>query len=253
MLSHLQKYYNNSLDNLGAGDSFIWYGPRWAQAATAPSRLYKAYTTEGGVRVPFVAKFPSSFALANNLSRGITDAFATVMDLAPSLLEMAGATHPAPHYAGREVVPMRGASFMPFACGATERVHAEDHITGWETCGRAALRKGKFKIVFIPRPKGPERWQLFDLARDPGETEDLALDPASKAKLDELLKHWDEYVLETGVVPLAPELGKWLQATEEQMREDVWMEYRYWEDGARDEPEKFRKTPWKWAGGDVKK
>ncbi|KAH0273489.1 alkaline phosphatase-like protein, partial [Aureobasidium melanogenum] len=51
MMQHLKKYYNNSIENIGRGDSFVWYGPRWAQAATAPSRLYKAFTTEGGVRV----------------------------------------------------------------------------------------------------------------------------------------------------------------------------------------------------------
>jgi len=42
----LGKYYDNSYDNIGEYNSFVWYGPRWAQAATAPSRLYKAYTTE---------------------------------------------------------------------------------------------------------------------------------------------------------------------------------------------------------------
>ena len=47
VMEHLGAYYNNSLSNIGAFDSFVWYGPRWAQAATAPSRLYKAYTTEG--------------------------------------------------------------------------------------------------------------------------------------------------------------------------------------------------------------
>ena len=45
VMPHLQKYYDNSLENLGSGNSFIWYGPRWAQAATAPSRLYKAFCT----------------------------------------------------------------------------------------------------------------------------------------------------------------------------------------------------------------
>lgn len=251
MLGHLQKYYNNSLDNLGAHDSFIWYGPRWAQAATAPSRLYKAYTTEGGVRVPFVAKFPTSHPPAPGLG-GLSHEFATVMDLAPSVLELARATHPAPSYHGREIVPLRGASFVPYVTGATERVHAADHITGWETCGRAALRRGMHKIVFLPKPKGTEKWQLYDLARDPGETHDLANEPAYQDMLKELLACWDQYVLETGVVPLAPELGRWLQATEEQMKEDVWLEYRYWEEGARDKPEKFRRSPWRWAGGDVK-
>lgn len=36
-------------------------------------------------------------------------------------------------------------------------------------------------------------------------------------KLDELLQHWDKYVEECGVIPLHPELGAYLEATEEQM------------------------------------
>jgi arylsulfatase len=47
ILTHIAKYYDNSLENLGNYNSFIWYGNRWAQAATAPSRLYKMHSTEG--------------------------------------------------------------------------------------------------------------------------------------------------------------------------------------------------------------
>ena len=246
MLQHLQKYYDNSLDNLGNGNSFIWYGPRWAQAATAPSRLYKAYTTEGGVRVPFLAKFPGNMLVPSDLSiskTGITDQFATVMDLAPTILDMAGVSHPAPTYRGREVVSMRGTSMLPFVRGTSRRIHSQDFVQGWETCGRAALRKGDWKIVFIPKPKGPERWQLYNLVQDPGETEDLADQPEGKWRMEELLKLWDQYVLETGVIPLAPELGRYLEATEAQMAENVWMEYEYWKEGARDSPDAFIKTP----------
>jgi arylsulfatase A-like enzyme len=239
MIQYLKKYYNNSLENLGNGDSFVWYGPRWAQAATAPSRLYKAYTTEGGVRVPFLAKFPEG--ISKVIPDSITNQFATVMDLAPTILEMAGVTHPAPTYQGREVVPMRGKSMLPFITSSSPSIHSKDFISGWETCGRAAVRCGDYKIVFIPRPKGPEKWQLYNLAKDPGEIHDLAeKDPE---RLEKLIKMWDQYVLETGVIPLAPALGNWLQATEEQMPENIWMEYEYWKDGARDEPEKFRMYP----------
>ncbi|KAK8232718.1 alkaline-phosphatase-like protein [Phyllosticta capitalensis] len=243
MIGHLKKYYNNALDNLGAGDSFIWYGPRWAQAATAPSRLYKAYTTEGGVRVPFVAQFPKGYQDSSRAG-SITDVFATVMDLAPTILDMAGVKHPAPSFHGREVVPMRGASMAPFAASSSvERVHAEDFVNGWETCGRAAVRKGDWKIVYIPKPKGPERWQLYNLRADPGEVHDLA--DKQPERLQELLKLWDQYVLETGVIPLAPELGNWIAATEAQMPENAWMEYEYWKDGARDEEtrSRFFKSP----------
>lgn len=239
MIQHLQKYYNNSLENLGNGDSFIWYGPRWAQAATAPSRLYKAYTTEGGVKVPFLAKLPT--AITGAKKNNITHEFATVMDLAPTILEMAGVTHPAPTYQGREVVPMRGSSMLSFLSGSTQKIHEEDFVEGWETCGRAAVRKGDWKIVYIPKPKGPERWQLYNLARDPGEIHDLA--EQEPERMEKMIKLWDQYVLETGVIPLSPALGEWIKATEEQMPEDVWMEYEYWKDGARDEPEKFMRHP----------
>lgn len=259
-MQHLKKYYNNSLENVGRGDSFVWYGPRWAQAATAPSRLYKAFTTEGGVRVPFVAQFPKDLAVrsdgsafstglveaasggshVSNEKGSITDSFSTVMDLAPTILEMAGVKHPAPEYKGREVVSMRGRSMIPFLLGSSSAIHPEDHITGWETCGRAAVRCGDWKMVFIPKPKGPEKWQLYNLKKDPGEVHDLA--DQQPERRDKMLKMWDQYVLETGVIPLAPALGEWLEATEAQMPEDAWMEYRYWEEGARDEPEKHTHT-----------
>lgn len=242
VMKHLQKYYNNDLDNIGNFDSFIWYGPRWAQAATAPGRLYKAFTTEGGVRVPFVAQFPTNVKVADQ-ARGITDKFATVMDLAPTILEMAGVSHPAPTYQGREVVSMRGKTMFPFVKGDKPSIHEKDFIQGWETCGRAAVRKGDWKIVFIPKPKGPERWQLYNLEKDKGEVHDLA--EQHPEKLKEMLKLWDQYVLETGVIPLSPELGEYIAETEAQMPEDGWMEFNYWKQGARENPEsdKFRNYP----------
>jgi arylsulfatase len=239
MMQHLKQYYDNSLDNLGNGDSFIWYGPRWAQASTAPSRLYKAYTTEGGVRVPFLMKPPSGFFDASLPRNSITHQFSTVMDLAPTILEMAGVTHPAPAYKGREVVDMRGKSMVPYLTQKRDRIHDKDFIQGWETCGRAAVRKGDWKIVFIPKPKGPEKWQLYNLARDPGEIHDLA--DEEPERLEALIKLWDQYVLETGVIPLSPELGNWMAAMEAQMPENAWIEYEYWKEGARDDPKAFTK------------
>lgn len=86
---------------------------------------------------------------------------------------------------------------------------------GWELCGRAAIRAGEWKAVFIPAPKGPHKWQLYHLAKDAGEIHDLAED--HPAKLEELLDHWETYVTECGVVPLHPEQGAYLEAMDEQM------------------------------------
>jgi arylsulfatase A-like enzyme len=251
LLENLDKYYDNSLENIGAANSFVWYGPRWAQASTAPSRLYKAYPTEGGVRVPCVVRFPK-FQTGK-----IVDNFATVMDIAPTILEMAGFSHPSPNWQGREVVGMKGKSMLSWALvgGRTSfvysyrsivkltfaaqnkapRIHNEDFVQGWELLGRGAIRRGDWKAVFIPKPKGTEKWQLYNLKTDPGEVNDVA--DENTEMLTELLVLWDQYVLENGVISLQPEMGEYVEALEGQMTEQGWMEYEFWQPNAIQEPE----------------
>lgn len=187
----IRDYYDNSLENVGRGNSYVWYGPRWAQAGTAPSRLYKAFTTEGGIRV---VAFAHHAALDR---RGVGDAFATVMDVVPTVLELAGVEHPGTHWRGREIAAVKGRSLLPYLRNEADAVHDATHVTGWELFGRRAVRQGDWKAVFIPAPAGPGVWQLYDLARDPGETQDLA--EAEPARLQTLLAHWETYVEENGV------------------------------------------------------
>ena len=191
--AQIEKHCDNSLDNLGRPTSFIWYGPRWAQAATAPSRLHKAFTTEGGIRVVGFVTWPG-FARQGEIGT----AFATVMDIAPTVLELAGVAHPGTAYRGREVEPMRGRSLVEYLSGGAEAVHDADTGTGWELFGRRAIRQGDWKALYLPAPYGPGNWQLYDLSADPGEIDDLAA--ARPDKLAELLQLWDRYVEETGVV-----------------------------------------------------
>lgn len=125
-------------------------------------------------------------------------------------------------------------------------MHPPDQFHGWELCGRAAIRLGDWKADFIPFPKGPspEAWQLYDLSTDPGETIDLA--QQYPEKLTELLELWEKYVEEVGVIPLQPEQGRMFhEAVEEQMPENVWMEYDYYKPGAleKGQREKFFRTP----------
>jgi len=191
--AQIEQHCDHSLDNLGAPDTFIWYGPRWAQAATAPSRLYKAFTTEGGIRVVGFVTWPGF-----DRQDQIGDAFATVMDIAPTLLELAGVTHPGTVYRGREVASMRGESLVPYLSGADEAVHDDTTDTGWELFGRRAIRQGDWKALYLPQPYGPGTWQLYDLSVDPGEINDLAAERPDK--LAELLRLWDRYVEDTGVI-----------------------------------------------------
>ncbi|MEQ8423240.1 MAG: sulfatase-like hydrolase/transferase, partial [Cyclobacteriaceae bacterium] len=50
----IRARYDNSLENMGKVNSFVSYGPQWAQAGAAPFNRYKGYTTEGGISAPFI-------------------------------------------------------------------------------------------------------------------------------------------------------------------------------------------------------
>jgi arylsulfatase A-like enzyme len=191
--AQIEKHCDNSLDNLGRPSSFIWYGPRWAQAATAPSRLHKAFTTEGGIRVVGFITWPGF-----TRQQEIGTAFATVMDIAPTLLELAGAAHPGETYRGHAVEPIRGRSLVQYLSGDADAVHDAETGTGWELFGRRAIRQGDWKAVHLPPPHGTGDWQLYDLSSDPGEIDDLA---GSRPEiLAELLRLWERYVQDNGVI-----------------------------------------------------
>ncbi|KAF2101750.1 AtsA, partial [Rhizodiscina lignyota] len=190
----INKHYDNSLDNLGNGNSFIWYGPRWAQASTVPSRMHKGYVTEGGIRCPAIIHYPPINATGS--ADRVTDAFTTVMDILPTVLELANVQAPGSVFRGREVVSVKGKSWLDHLNG-TASVHESDTVTGWELFFHQAIRKGDYKAVFIPKPKGPEKWQLYDLSRDMGEIHDLAEEKSDI--LNDLVKHWLAYVAEFGV------------------------------------------------------
>ena len=121
----------------------------------------------------------------------------TVMDVAPTVLDLAGVAHPG-SYRGRAVAPLLGRSRLPYLERRSDTAHNAEEAIGWELFGGRAIRQGNWKAVFIPAPAGVGIWQLYDLATDPGETNDLArTDPA---RLNTLLAAWQRYANETGVV-----------------------------------------------------
>ncbi|MSQ72185.1 MAG: arylsulfatase [Betaproteobacteria bacterium] len=185
----------NRFDNIGRPDSYTSIGPRWAEAQAAPFFLFKRYTTEGGVRT-------CAFAAGPGVAGGREAAgFIHVTDLAPTLLEFAGIdAAPAP-----DKLAMRGSSVAGLLAGRSAEVHPPEQEIGWELAYGRALRKGDWKVVYLPSaakniaPELPvNRWLLFNLANDTGETTDLSA--KEPAKLQELVAAWNAYARETGVV-----------------------------------------------------
>jgi arylsulfatase A-like enzyme len=147
----IDKYYDNSIENMGMANSFVWYGAEWASASMAPSRGFKTWITEGGIRCPCLIRYPPLHDESAALSPGsITNSFCTVMDILPTMLDLAGVKSPGTQFRGREVVPVRGSSWVPHLGGKQIGFHDEDEeITGWELFGLRAIRKGPWKAVSL--------------------------------------------------------------------------------------------------------
>ena len=196
----INKYYNNSVANMGMHDSYTWYGSEWASASMAPSRGFKTWITEGGIRCPCLVRYPPF----NRESDHKTDSFATVMDILPTILDLAGVPQPGSEFRGREVVPVRGSSWVPHLYGRSPAFHDEEkEITGWELFGLRAIRQGSWKALYMVAPRGKDRWELYNLATDPGEINDLA--EAEPEILERMVGHWETYYAETGMFELGQE------------------------------------------------
>lgn len=188
---------DNSLGNMGNASSYLSYGPGWALAGSAPSRLMKGYPTEGGLRV-------TAFASGKGVAGGrIVDALVDVRDVAPTLLDYAGLAQPAT-YAGRPIVPHQGHSLRHLLAGEAVAVRSADEPLGYELLFHRGLRKGDWKAVYVRgqvdgAPGRKAGWQLFHIGRDPGETQDLA--EAEPEKLRELIGDYQAYAKANGVVP----------------------------------------------------
>jgi arylsulfatase len=120
------------------------------------------------------------------------------MDIMPTLLDVAQVGFPQDGWHGKPIAPMRGKSMLPFLMKRSENIHDSEEAVGWELFGQRALRQGSWKITFVSPPNGSGHWELYDLARDPGERHDVSKQFPKVAK--KLLESWDSYSKDMGII-----------------------------------------------------
>lgn len=182
---------DNSLANIGKPSSYVGYGPNWAQVSALPFNVFKGFSFEGGISVPAIVRYPARLAKGQ-----VSRAPGHVTDIAPTLLQLAGVPYPA-RFEGHELAPLQGASLLPLLSGQKDRIH-ERFDKGWELFGQKAYRQGDWKIVYSAPPIGPGRWQLFNLAHDRAERNDLSVQEPER--LTALRVAFERYVKANGVV-----------------------------------------------------
>jgi arylsulfatase A-like enzyme len=181
---------------IGGAASWPTYSLGWTDVSTAPFRLYKTTTMNGGIRVPMVMHWPAGIA-----ARGaIRHQWMHVTDLVPTVLDVLGTPYPARHE-GHATRALDGVSVRPLlADAAASSARSAQH---YELAGNRGYIRGRWKIVSLQPPGRPlelDNWMLFDLEEDATETRDLA--GARPDVLAELVAAFDADAQANYVYPL---------------------------------------------------
>lgn len=180
------------------------------------------YLYEQGLRVPLLVRYPG-VVVAGTKAPGPS----LNIDVAPTILTLAGVDG-MQGVEGRPLLSVQGAGAARRATAAPGRplVWAESdfQMTYQENprrfidgpAGRwTAAGDGRHKLILIPRPGG-EILELYDLESDPGESQNLADDPALaevRARLYRAIKDFADYGSSVGATePDSPETVRLMQS-----------------------------------------
>lgn len=146
--------------------------------SNGPLSGLKRSLTEGGIRVPLIARWPGRIKPGST-----SDHISAFWDFLPTACAVAGVQAPG---------GIDGISFLPALTGqGTQGQHAYLYWEFYEQGGKRAVRMGKWKAIQRNLHKsGHSPVLLYNLEKDLGETRDLAKDHPEV--LDRMRKIFDE-------------------------------------------------------------
>jgi len=154
-------------------------GPtRELTSSNAPLRGEKGGLYEGGIRVPMLVCWPGKFPAGQVDPRPMSS-----LDLTATIARAAGISIPATQADGDDLSAESSSTTPPPA----------ERALYWRVGPRAAIRQGDWKLVrnrVIQGEPGP--WELYNLAEDVSETQELAASqPEHAARLQRLWEAWN--------------------------------------------------------------
>jgi arylsulfatase A-like enzyme len=154
-------------------------GPTGGNASNnGPLRATKATLYEGGIRVPFMVKWPRRLRGGKIYKHPVIS-----LDILPTAAAAAGAKPPEDH-------KLDGVNLLPYLSGEKKTVPHE--MLFWRTGQNHAIRKENWKLVTQGSETG-----LFDLSSDIGESRDLKAEKPDVVKqLQETFEKWNSELAE---------------------------------------------------------
>lgn len=179
--------FEEELVKLGSATSWVDPNNGLAAVSSTPFRNYKGDSFDGGFHT-------AAFLHYNGKMSGIkSNCLHSVMDIAPTILEMAGAEYPT-EYKGKPNVPMDGVSMAGIFAG--NLVCNPDRWIGMELDGAKGVRQGNWKLaqeLFTNNKMG-----LYNTWNDPFEQNDLSA--KYPAQYEAMLDLYQQYAEENQVI-----------------------------------------------------
>ncbi len=180
-------------DQPGDPHSNVFIGQCWAHLNNTPFRKYKHFNHEGGIATPLIAHWPAAIKPARQEDWITTPTH--LIDLMATCVDLGNATYPET-FAGNAITPAAGQSLRPLLTGEGDFA---DRPIYWEHEGNAAIRVGDRKLV---RLSGKGAWELYDLATDRTEQNDLA--DQHPTEVQTMKAQWTTWAKASQVLPKPP-------------------------------------------------
>ena len=204
--AYIKKNFSHAYGDIGKANSNWQYGAEWANGSTGPLQWMKIFVAGGGVRTPLIIRPPlgSGFVRTGAIESGPV----RVKDLAPTILSYAGVERPATRYRDRVIVPASGVDLKPYLNGSKPKPRLPGEWMAFELMGNAYLIDGDYKVMRQRTGMwGDGQWHLFNIVKDPGETQ--RLDAKEPERLKQMVQRYDLYAKDKGIVPVADDWNPW--------------------------------------------
>lgn len=185
----------SSKELTGAANTYESYRINWANASNTPYREYKHYAHEGGIKTPLVVHWPNGITKTKG---SFVNTPGHLIDIFKTIEEITGISYPET-YNENTVIPLQGESMLTLFKG-NERNRGP---LFWEHESNIAIRLDDWKLV-TKSPIGSTpvgKLELYNLAVDPTELNDLSTTQASKVQ--ELWNKWYQWAEDNSIFPLS--------------------------------------------------